>query len=74
MALVSEVSMMQAQTMQLQQQVREGESELEQSYLRMEKGEPPSLSLEKEWLRILRDEKKRETDKEESMLVSAATY
>ena len=53
MALVSEVSMTQAQAMQLQQQVREGEAELEQCYLRMEKGDPPSLELEKEWLRLL---------------------
>lgn len=68
MALVSEVSMMQAQAMQLQQQVREGENELEQCYLRMEKGEPPSLALEKEWLRMIRDESRRLEDKEERRL------
>lgn len=69
MALVSEVSMTQAQAMSLQQQVKEGESELEQCYLRMEKGEPPSITLEREWLRLLRDEQLREDDMEEKRLV-----
>ncbi|XP_076468743.1 coiled-coil domain-containing protein 146-like [Babylonia areolata] len=68
MALVSEVSMTQAQAMQLQQQVREGEGDLEQCYLRMEKGEPPSLTMEKEWERMLRDERRRLEDKEEKRL------
>ena len=69
MALVSEVSMTQAQAMQLQQQVREGEGELEQCYLRMEKGEPPTLTMEREWLRMLRDEQRRLEDREERRLV-----
>ena len=64
--------MTQAQAMQLQQQVREGEAELEQCYLRMEKGDPPSLELEKEWLRLLRDEQRRLEDREERRMVSGS--
>ena len=53
MALVSELSMVQAQALNLQQQVRDRESELEMCYKRMEIGEAPSLLLEKEWNEVM---------------------
>ncbi|XP_025107836.1 coiled-coil domain-containing protein 146-like isoform X1 [Pomacea canaliculata] len=68
MALVSELSMTQAQAMTLQQQVKQGESELEQCYLHMEKGEPPTLSMEQEWMRFVRDDGRRQEERKEKAL------
>ncbi|KAK3102624.1 hypothetical protein FSP39_012745 [Pinctada imbricata] len=65
MAMVSELSMNQANALKLQQGLKEKEAELEQCYIRMEKGEPPSDEIEHEWLRLLRDEDRRLKDREE---------
>lgn len=62
MALVSELSMNQAAAMKLQQEVKEKEQELEQSYVRMERGEAPNEEAEREWLRMVRDEARREKE------------
>lgn len=62
MALVSELSMNQASAMKLQQEVKEREGELEQCYIRMEKGEPPSQDMEMDWNRMLRDAERRRED------------
>ena len=62
MALVSELSMNQAAAMKLQQQVKSKEQELEQCYVRMERGEAPNEEAEKEWLRMIRDEARREKE------------
>ena len=62
MALVSELSMNQAAAMKLQQEVKSKEQELEQSYVRMEKGEAPNEEAEREWLRMIRDEARREKE------------
>jgi len=70
MAMVSEVSMNQANAMKLQQVLKEKESELEQCYIRMEKGEPPSEDIERSWLKLLRDEERRMLEQEEKRLVS----
>ncbi|XP_046358151.2 coiled-coil domain-containing protein 146-like isoform X1 [Haliotis rufescens] len=70
MALVSELSMNQANAMKLQQDLRGRETELEQSYMRMEKGDPPSEECEREWLRMVRDEMRRMQDKDD---IRAAT-
>ena len=59
MALVSELSMNQASAMKLQQEVKEKEQELEQCYVRMERGEAPSEEAEREWNRMVRDEERR---------------
>ncbi|KAH9508117.1 hypothetical protein Btru_054756 [Bulinus truncatus] len=59
MALVSELSMNQAQAMKLQQETKEKEAELEQCYIRMEKGEPPSQEMEMEWEKLMRDMERR---------------
>ncbi|XP_013383517.1 coiled-coil domain-containing protein 146 [Lingula anatina] len=71
MAQVSELSMHQAAAMKLQQEVKEKEAELEQCYIRMEKGEPPSDEIEREWQRTLRDEERRLRDKEMQSMVEA---
>ena len=62
MALVSELSMNQAEAMKLQQEVKGKEQELEQSYVRMERGEAPNEEAEREWLRMVRDEARREKE------------
>ncbi|WAR25693.1 CC146-like protein [Mya arenaria] len=69
MAMVSEVSMNQANAMKLQQSLKERESDLEQCYIRMEKGEPPSEEIERLWLKLLRDEERRIFDQEEKRLI-----
>ncbi|XP_050405069.2 coiled-coil domain-containing protein 146 [Patella vulgata] len=69
MALVSELSMNQANSMRLQQHLKENEVELEQCYIRMEKGEPPSDEIENEWVRFLRDQERRSLDKEERLMM-----
>ncbi|ESO92075.1 hypothetical protein LOTGIDRAFT_121573 [Lottia gigantea] len=68
MALVSELSMNQANAMKLQQKLKENEVELEQCYIRMEKGEPPSDVIDQDWLRFLRDQERRAYEKEERMI------
>lgn len=69
MAMVSELSMNQANALKLQQNLKEKEAELEQCYIRMEKGEPPNDDYERAWLRMLRDGEIRQRDKEEIRLV-----
>ncbi|XP_058942873.2 coiled-coil domain-containing protein 146 [Pocillopora verrucosa] len=59
MALVSELSMNQAAAMKLQQEVKGKEQELEQCYVRMERGEAPCEEAERDWLRMVRDEERR---------------
>ena len=62
--------MNQANALKLQQSLKEKESELEQCYIRMEKGEPPSEAIERDWLKFLRDEDRRAYEHEEKRLVS----
>ena len=69
MAMVSELSMNQANALKLQQNLKEKEAELEQCYIRMEKGEPPNDDYERAWLRMLRDDDIRQRDKEEIRMV-----
>ncbi len=69
MAMVSELSMHQANALRLQQDVKERESDLEQCYMRMEKGEPPSDDIEREWLRMLRDEDRKLHEKDMARMV-----
>ncbi|XP_062373924.1 coiled-coil domain-containing protein 146 [Sardina pilchardus] len=54
MALVAELSMRQASTMTLQQQLRERERELETSQRRLEQGLPPTPDTHTHWLHTLR--------------------
>lgn len=63
MAMVSELSMNQANALRLQQESKEKETELEQCYMRMEKGEAPCDEMHLEWLRAVRNEERRVQDK-----------
>jgi len=56
MAMVSELSMNQANTIKLGQDVKAKETLLEQCYARMERGQPPSDEIEDEWLNGLKKE------------------
>jgi hypothetical protein len=56
MAIISELSMNQAKSLEYQQDLREKEALVEQCYLRMERGEPPSKEIEEEWVRFLKNE------------------
>ena len=72
MSMVSELSMHQAEGVKLQQEVRERESELEMCYRRMEKGEPPNVSIEREWLCLVRDTESKARDKDIARQVGTA--
>lgn len=52
MAIVSELSMHQANSLKLQQSVKELECELEQCLLRMERGECPSEQIDRDWKKM----------------------
>ena len=69
MAMVSELTMHQAEAMKLAQQKKDMEGDLEQCYIKLEKGEAPSTEIEREWLRMVRDEHRRMTDKELARMV-----
>jgi len=56
MAMVSELSMNQANSIKLEQDVKSKETLLEQCYARMERGQPPSDDIEGEWLNNLKKE------------------
>ncbi|XP_055248494.1 coiled-coil domain-containing protein 146 isoform X2 [Gorilla gorilla gorilla] len=56
MALVAELSMKQALTIELQKEVREKEDFIFTCNSRIEKGLPLNKEIEKEWLKVLRDE------------------
>ena len=51
-------------------QVKEREAELEQCYMRMEKGEAPNDIIEKEWMKKLRDQARKRQEKETALMVS----
>ena len=70
MATVSELSMRQAEALNMQQNVRGQEATLEQAYLRMEQGEAPTEEAARDWERMVRDEKRRADDMENRRLVS----
>ncbi|XP_041349849.1 coiled-coil domain-containing protein 146-like [Gigantopelta aegis] len=69
MAIVSELSMNQANAMKLQQELKSQESMLEQCYIRMEKGEPPSEEIFRDWLRYCRDEERKSFEQDEQRAV-----
>ncbi|KAI6653637.1 coiled-coil domain-containing protein [Oopsacas minuta] len=60
MALLSELSMLRASSLQLQREVDEKENELVENYQRLEQGLPPSEQAEISWERMVRVEKARE--------------
>ncbi|XP_072097721.1 coiled-coil domain-containing protein 146 isoform X1 [Mobula birostris] len=83
MAVVSELSMQQANTIQLQQSVKDKQQFLEACHLRMEQGLAPSEEFENEWLKILNKEnrnkleimmKSKETEEEERHILPNGVY
>ncbi|XP_051889998.1 coiled-coil domain-containing protein 146 isoform X2 [Pristis pectinata] len=83
MAVVSELSMQQANAMQLQQNVRDKQQFLESCHLRMEQGLAPSEEFENEWLKILDKEKRhkleikmksKEAEEEEKHILPSGGY
>lgn len=58
MAVVSELAMFQSQALCLQQELREKEFELDLCHRRLEMGLAPSDTIEQEWLRNIRAQKK----------------
>ncbi|ELU12496.1 hypothetical protein CAPTEDRAFT_228195 [Capitella teleta] len=70
MAIVSELSMHQGNALRLQQEVKEKEAELEQCYMRMEKGEAPNDEIERDWQRHVRDEMRKMNEKNMARMVA----
>jgi len=69
MANVSELSMYQASAMRLQQEMHEKQSLLERYAVNMEKGLPPSVDVEHEFLRQIQLEQQRQRDRQNAKLV-----
>ncbi|GAA6086834.1 coiled-coil domain-containing protein 146 [Tachysurus ichikawai] len=65
MAVVSELAMFQSQALCLQQELREKEFELDLCHRRLEMGLAPSDTIEQEWLRNIRAQKKPQITEEE---------
>ncbi|KAJ1161711.1 hypothetical protein NDU88_002192 [Pleurodeles waltl] len=72
MSHIAELSMQQANTMKLQQDIRDKEQFLELCCSRIEQGLPPSEESENEWLRTLRDEKRHKMESVAKAKVSLA--
>jgi hypothetical protein len=56
MALVSELTMQQANALRLRQGVSEREGSVERAYMRLEAGQPPDEATEQQWQQLLREE------------------
>ncbi|CAI8004032.1 Coiled-coil domain-containing protein 146 [Geodia barretti] len=56
MALVSELTMQQANALRLRQEVSEREGSVERAYMRLEAGQPPDEATEQQWQQLLREE------------------
>ena len=63
MATVSELSIAQASAITLQEEVKNKELELEQCYVRMDKGEAPSEEMQNEWLKMISKEEKNKQER-----------
>jgi len=63
MAIVSELSMKQAQVIQLQQTVKSQESTIQLAYQRLEQGEAPTEEIENEWIKMVRREQNKKDDR-----------
>ncbi|XP_060698535.1 coiled-coil domain-containing protein 146 [Hemiscyllium ocellatum] len=83
MAVVSELSMQQANAMQLQQDVRDKQQFLESCCQRMEQGMAPSEEFESDWLKLVDKEnrhkrememKNKETEEEEKHLLPGGVF
>ncbi len=70
MATVSELSIAQAGAITLQEEVKTKELELEQCYVRMDKGEAPSEEMQHEWMRMIAQEEKNRQEKQNRQAVN----
>ena len=70
MATVSELSIAQAGAITLQEEVKTKELELEQCYVRMDKGEAPSEEMQQEWIKMISQEEKHRQEKQNRQAVS----
>ncbi|CAF1224474.1 unnamed protein product, partial [Didymodactylos carnosus] len=64
MATVAELSVQQGDALKLQQEKNGKDIELQQCYVRMEQGEPPSPEIFQEWQRFIETEKRRLNERE----------
>jgi len=69
MATVAELSMYQANALRLQQEVKDKEALLERYYVNMEKGLPPSVDIEHEFLRQVHTDEQRQRERQKAKLV-----
>lgn len=69
MSQIAELSMQQANCIKLQQEIRDKETFVETCYARMEQGLPPSEEIKQEWKRLVREERRRQLEKEEKTRV-----
>ncbi|XP_056132649.1 coiled-coil domain-containing protein 146 [Lampris incognitus] len=65
MSTTVELSMMQATTWRLKQEMREKEQQVDSCQCRLEQGLSPCPEIEEEWKKVLRDKKRRQRDKAE---------
>ncbi|XP_065807689.1 coiled-coil domain-containing protein 146 [Labrus bergylta] len=65
MAATAELSMKQAVTLALQQEIKEKELQMDRCQQQLEQGLPPCPEMEEEWKRMLREKKRRQRNKEE---------
>ncbi|XP_042367077.1 coiled-coil domain-containing protein 146 [Plectropomus leopardus] len=65
MAVSAELSMKQAASLSLQQEIKEKELQMDRCQRQLEQGLPPYPEIEEEWRRMLRDKRRRQRDKEE---------
>ncbi|KAM4748551.1 coiled-coil domain-containing protein 146 [Rhinophrynus dorsalis] len=70
MSLIAELSMQQANSIKLQQELRDKEKFVETCYTRMEQGLPPSEEMENEWKRLVREKHRHLMDKEEKARIA----
>ncbi|XP_066523179.1 coiled-coil domain-containing protein 146 [Hoplias malabaricus] len=70
MAVVSELSMRQAQALCLQQELCDKELQLDACHRRLEQGLPPSDSIEQEWQRCLKEQHRHQADSEEKARIA----
>ncbi|KAE8616378.1 hypothetical protein XENTR_v10008787 [Xenopus tropicalis] len=65
MSLIAELSMQQANSIKLQEELRNKEKMVEACHTRMEQGLPPSEGTENEWKKMIRDKHRLQKEKED---------
>ncbi|KAG8439966.1 hypothetical protein GDO86_005944 [Hymenochirus boettgeri] len=70
MSLIAELSMQQANSMKLQEELKNKQKFVEICYTRMDQGLPPSEEIESEWKRILQHKHRQQKEKEEKAKIA----